>query len=351
MTNAKMMVRGNTAGYETAFTAYALTNSEGRFTFWGIPQGRRFVYWSIPGMYGSQQWVEIGQFDFEAGIDMDMGDFNLDLAQVVIEISAENPDESLNQLDVYIQRYNEKRFYGSKAGQLLPRVEANEPYIFRNMAPGMYEVIARRSGYPTIRKVFEIEQDQRKCDVDLWIPAGFASLSGEIIPSDPKELQIPLILRSISQEITMGIEAATHGSYEIGNLPAGDYIIGRASIALSRQSKIKEVSLKSGENKKLDIEVDRVGKKYGGYLVVVIVTEEGLPLAGTNVWLEKGGNIIEPHFDSDKNKSFAGDVGEYTLYAECPGFKTVQQKVRIKSKEGRNTQEILKPVVITMSKQ
>lgn len=350
MTNIKLMVQGNIAGYETAFTAYALTDTEGRFAFWGIPSGQRYVYWSIPGLRSWEQWSEIGRFGFESGIDIDMGDFNLDLAEIVVEITAENPDESLNQLDVYIQRYDEKVFYGSKAGQLLPRVEPNDPYVFHNVAPGIYEVIARRSGYPTIHKVFEIEQDQKKSNVDLWIPAGFASLSGKIVSTDPKELQIPLMLRSISQEITMGIQPAADWNYEIGNLPAGDYIIGRALVALSRESIIKGVSLKSGENKKLDIEVDAIGKKHGGYLVVVVVTEEGLPLAGTKVWLEKSGVIIEPHFDSDKSKSFAGDAGEYILFAEHPGYRKIQQNVNIKSKEGLSTQEILTPVVITMSK-
>jgi len=349
MANIKVMIRGNTAGHETAFTAYALTDAEGRFTFWGIPSGRRYVYWLIPGLRSWEQWSEIGRFDFESGIDIDMGDFNLDLSEVVIKVAAENPDESLNQLD--IQRYDDKMFYGRRVGQLSPRTDPNGPYIFLNVAPGIYETVGRRSGYPTIHKVFEIRQGQKQFDVDLWIPDGSATLSGKVIPSDPRELQMPLMLRNISQELTMGIQPAADGSYEIGNLPAGDYIIGRASVALSRQSKIKEVSLKSGENKKLDIEVDTIGRQYGGYLVVVVVTEEGLPLAGTKVLLEEVGNVIEPHFDSDKSKSFAGDAGEYILIAEHPGYRKVQQRINIKPKEGLSTQEILKPVVITMSKQ
>jgi hypothetical protein len=350
MANIKVMIRGNTAGYETAFTDYAKTDSDGRFTFWGIPSGRKFIYWSIPGMHGLDQWVEIGQFDFESGLDMDLNDFDVSLSEVSVKTYTENPKEKLDQLDVYVQKYDEKMFYGRRVGQLSPRTDPNDPYIFLNMAPGTYEAIGRRPGCPTIHKVFEITQGHKQSDVDLWVPAGSASLSGKIVPSDPKERQMPLMLRSISQEVTMGIQPAGDGSYEIGNLPAGDYIIGRASVALSRQSKIKEVNLKSGENKKLDIEVDSVGKKYGGYLVVVIVTEEGLPLSGTNVWLEKGGQTITPHFDSDKSKSFAGDAGEYTLYAEYPGYRKIQQRVSIKSKEGLSTQEILKPVVITMFK-
>ena len=85
--------------------------------------------------------------------------------------------------------------------------------------------------------------------------------------------------------------------------------------------------------------------------MVLVVTEDGLPLPGTQVWIEKDGQKIYPHFDTDNGKSFGGEVGEYTLYAEYPGYRKVQQKVRIKSKEGLNTQEILKPVVITMLKE
>ena len=351
MTDIKVMVRGNTAGYETAFTAYAITDSDGRFTFWGIPSGRRFIYWSIPGMQGWDQWVEIGQFDFKSGIDMDLNDFDVSLSEVSVKIYAESPNEQLDQLDIYVQKYDAKMFYGRRVGQLSPRTDPNDPYIFQNMTPGIYEAIGRRSGYPTIHKVFEITQGQKQCDVDLWIPAGSATLSGKVVPSDSREQQTPLMLRDISQELTIGIQPAADGSYKIGNLPAGDYIIGRASVALSRQSKIKEVSIKSDENKKLDIKVDTLSKQYGGYLLVVIVTEEGLPLSGTRVWLEKGGETIDPHFDNDMGKSFAGDAGEYTLYAEYPGYRKIQKRVSIKSTEGLSTQEILKPVVITMSKQ
>ncbi len=68
-----------------------------------------------------------------------------------------------------------------------------------------------------------------------------------------------------------------------------------------------------------------------------------------SAWLEKDGEIIEPHFDMDQSKSFAGETGDYTLHAEYPGYKTIQQKVTIKSKEKSNTQQVLEPIVITMS--
>jgi hypothetical protein len=148
----------------------------------------------------------------------------------------------------------------------------------------------------------------------------------------------------------MDIRPAADGSYKIGNLPFGDYIIGKTAVALSRQSKLKEVSLSANEHKNLNIEIGDIGKGYDGYLVVLVVTEEGLPLAGTDVWLERAGETVVPHFDGDKSKSLKGEPGEWILHARYPGYKSVRRKVAMKSKKEYNTQEILKPVVITMSR-
>jgi RNA polymerase sigma factor (sigma-70 family) len=350
MANTKVMITGNTAGYETAFTAYALTNSEGGFTFWGIPSGLRFIYWSIPGMRSWGRWVEIGRFEFESGVDLNLGDFEVSLSEVSIKIVAENPTEQLDQLDVFIQRYNEKQFWGTKAGQILIREDVNDPYTFSKLTPDTYEIIASRRNYPAIRKVIEIEQDQKTQRIDLQIPAGSSSLSGKIIPHDPRKPRSPLMLRSVDRTITMDIQPAADGSYKIANLPFGDYIIGKTAVALSRQSKLKEVSLAAGEHKNLNIEIGDIQKGNDGYMVVLVVTEDGLPLPGTDVWLERADKTVVPHFEGDKSRSLKGDPGEWILHAEYPGYKSVRRKVTMKSKEEYNTQEILKPVVITMSK-
>lgn len=345
----KVMLSGNKVGRETAFTAYAQTDSEGRFTFWGIPAGRRYMYWSMPGINGWEQWVEMGWFEFESENDWDMGDFNFDLVEVSIHIDGEHLDESFSQMEVYLQRYDEKRFWGNKVGQLLPRVDPNDPYVFSHLTPGMYEAIVQRSDYPTIRRLVEIEPGQTNHKVDVWIPNGFASLSGKILVNDREKIQRAFRLRSIDQEVTLAFRPDNDGSYRIDYLPAGDYIIGKASVALSRYSNLKEFSLTEGENKILDVEIDANNNGREGYLVVMVVTEDGLPLAGTEVWLERYGEMVYPHFDSDKSKSFAGDAGNYTLYAQYPGYKMIQQTVQVKSKEGLSTQEILKPLVIRMS--
>jgi len=351
MANIKVTMRGNAPGRATAFTAYAMTDFDGRFTFWGIPSGRRSVCWSIPGAYGSQQWVEMGRFEVESEVDSHLGEFDMSLSEVSVVVIAEDPDERLDQLALYLERYSEKEFWGPKAGQLLPRQDVDSPYVFSKLNSGAHEIVARRKDCPTIRKVFHLDRQQPTKRIDLWIPAGSASLSGKVITDDPRQLKSQLRLRSIDQHVTVDFRPTADGSYAIDNLPAGDYIIGGASVALSRQSNFKEFSLESGEHKNLNVKISDAGSSDGGYIVVLVVTEEGLPLAGTDVWLERAGEVIHPHFDSDTSKSFRGMPGECVLYAKCPGYGTVERKVTIKSKDGLNTQQILAPMVVTMAKE
>jgi hypothetical protein len=82
-----------------------------------------------------------------------------------------------------------------------------------------------------------------------------------------------------------------------------------------------------------------------------MVTDEGLLLPGARVWLEGQGRIVEAHFDTDDKKTFGADGGRYTLRAEYPGYRPIRRSIEVKSKEGRNTQEIFEPLIIRMVKE
>ena len=159
------------------------------------------------------------------------------------------------------------------------------------------------------------------------------------------------MLRSRDGSMTAAIRRRGDGSYRIGNLPSGDYVIGRAYGDAGRRSMILEVTLAEGEDKEVDIEVSQdSGKGYDGYLVVNVVTDKGLLLPGTRVWLEGQGGIVESSYELDERRAFGAYAGIYTLVAEYPGYRTVRQRVEIKSKEERSTQEILEPLIIRMVK-
>ncbi|MHC4528876.1 MAG: hypothetical protein ACYS29_13455, partial [Planctomycetota bacterium] len=219
-----------------------------------------------------------------------------------------------------------------------------------------YEVIVRRhvfptqqQAYPEVRRVFELAEGQRELELNVMIPAGSASLSGKIISDDSKNPEPTLVLRNTDQTVIMPVHPSLDGTYRVQNLPAGDYTIGGASAALDRHSVLTEVSLGQGEHKSLDIHIPGPGVSRDGYLVVQVISEDGLPLAGTTVWLDRSGRAIYPLFDTGKGKSFAGQAGEYLLHAQQPGFTPVRQRVRMKAKDQCNVQQLLDPVVITMN--
>ena len=88
------MLCGNTAGNETAFTAYTRTDSAGQFVLRGVPSGRRYLYWEIPGLQSSGRWSEMGLFEFRCDTDLGLGDIDVFLGQVSVELVTEDPDES-----------------------------------------------------------------------------------------------------------------------------------------------------------------------------------------------------------------------------------------------------------------
>jgi len=156
-----------------------------------------------------------------------------------------------------------------------------------------------------------------------------------------------------AEDILHDVLAGFAGTFEVKNLPAGRYVFGHAFASLERTWTLAEVTLGPQEHATIAIDADRAdaGPAAEGYLVVIVVTQDGVLLATPSVWLERAGRVIVPHFNTDDHKSFSGDPGPCVLHAEYPGYRPVQTTVEIKSKRGRTTQEILAPLVITMTRQ
>ena len=137
------------------------------------------------------------------------------------------------------------------------------------------------------------------------------------------------------------------------HLPAGDYILGRTHVGNNRHSHLQDITLRPGEQKTLDLVYDDQdsGLPGDGHLVVLVVDEQGHPIATPDVWMEQNGQIIDPIFNTDDGKSFAGSVGSAKLYVEYTGYQTACETVLLKSSEDNNTQEILRPHVVVLKKQ
>ena len=116
---------------------------------------------------------------------------------------------------------------------------------------------------------------------------------------------------------------------------------------------IFEVDLRPGEHKTVEIPVDPHDSGHGldAYLVVTLVTEQGIPLATSNIWLEGQGQTLAPHFDTDDSKSFMGEPGMYTLCAHYPGFRPVRMPVELISRHEGAARQLYQTMPITMVRQ
>lgn len=340
--NTKLLVMVQ-AGVAQGFEAYALSDSLGRFSFYGLPTGRRSLYWAVPGGRGTRQWFELTNVDFQRGVDVDLGDLEAVAAEATVELLFADETIPLDRWDVSLC----ERCEGSlsrQVGQLRPRRDQSDPFVFGALSAGEYDVVVSREGYPAIRDRLEIAPGQSHAEIVLTIPSGNGRIAGEVVSWSDSE-PWPLTLQSADGRIEMPVTPGADGTFEIAHLPEGEY-----SFSFSRlDPPLARVKLAPGGHETVRIEANPVDEH--GYLRMLIVTDEGQPLATPDVWLERGGLVVEPVYNNDDTTAFAAAGGTYTLCVHYPGFRSMHRSVELKTREGRTVQEVLEPMVITMSRE
>jgi len=351
--NTRLMVNFN-EGVAQGFKARTITNANGQFRFYGLPTGTRSLYCAVRGSRGLDAWIRLGTPSFVEGLDQDLGDFELTLAQVRVDLDVEDTTKSSDHWEVFIMTYDDMSLWrGRRVGQLMPRTVIGDPFVFANLPAGEFEAVATCKNHPSMRQRFTVKPEQEHQSLTMTVPAGSATLSGRIISDDLQTSLSSLLLRNPDQTLFQKMAVDDQGFFHLENLPPGHFIIGKASVAKSRSSVVFEVDLEPGEHKAVQIPVDLHGSGHGydGYLIVSLVTEQGIPLATSDIWLEQRGRIIEPHFNTDDSKSFMGELGTYMLNARYPGFKPVQTPIEMLSRHDRSTQLFYRPTVITIERQ
>ncbi len=340
--NTKLLVMVQ-AGTAQGFEAYALSDSLGQFSFCGLPAGRRALYWAVPGGGGAQRWFALTNVDFQRGVDVDLGDLEAVAAEATVELLFADETLPVDRWDVSLcERYASS--LSRQVGQLRFRREPSEPFVFDALSAGQYDVVVSREGYPAIRDRLEIAPGQSHAESVVTVPSGNGRISGEVVSGSDSE-PWPLVLQSADGRIEMSVTPGADGAFEVEHLPAGDYRLSHSRL----DSALARVRLAAGGHETVRIEVNPVDEH--GYLLVLIVTDEGLPLATPDVWLERDGRVVEAYYNSDDGTTFAAPRGTYTLCVHAPGFRSVRQRVDLRTREGRTTQEILEPLIITMSRE
>jgi len=112
------------------------------------------------------------------------------------------------------------------------------------------------------------------------------------------------------------------------------------------------VDLGPAEHKTVQMNLDSAegSRPDSSFLVVHVVTQDGLPLATSDLWLERAGRVIEPEVYTGCPRYFTSEPGRYTLGAEYPGYRSIRTSVVMKSKAGP-IRPGTRAAVITMIKQ
>ena len=115
------------------------------------------------------------------------------------------------------------------------------------------------------------------------------------------------------------------GNFKVENLPAGEYLVG-GNMMLDIGTLLR-FSLSEDESKVVDIDTSDSSNLSLSTLIVQVLTESGVPIAGADTWLESDDSVIEPAGASTQGQYFVAEPGEYTLHTAYPGYKEFIQPV------------------------
>jgi beta-lactamase regulating signal transducer with metallopeptidase domain len=310
------------------FQAFARTDASGTFVFWGPPAGRRTLYFATPEQ--STSWVRARELTVTPN-GGDVGAIECAVARLTVRV--EPATESLAQgIEVALHEYDPVWLSGGfVAGKLLERQNRQDPNVFEQVPQGKFEITCSRPNQFSVRKAIEITSE-REQTASLELPRATASLSGKLDASicGPNTYAF-LNVWSKDQRLIDRITPKEDGTYRLEHIPAGNYSISDTNAR--DVEPLLSFSVQDGENKILDITPQTVAapKKPTGIAFVRVFTPDGVRITGCEVRFE--GSEHPPTLKSSQEGRlvFVGVPGAYDALIGFPGFKTIRQKLEIKS--------------------
>jgi len=320
LADTKVMLSGEQPFPETV-RAFAMTDGEGNFVFRGIPPGERFLYYPIIAQR-SQRWVRVKSLQIVTSNDA-FG--TIEVVTATLTVHCPGADPKNREINVWLQEYDPVRFSRGYAINPDIRHSENDPFVFRDVPNGKYALSLNRREKLGLRQVIDMTGTQDK-SVTLAVPKGTASLRGtvKLLASEPR---IYLQVRSKDNRLVGGTQVKSDGTFEIDELPAGDYILTQGFGV--QADALASFSVAEGEHKSISLSEPR-SSFAKGLFAVRPYTADGLPIPGCQVTLTgPKGEVAELARQPDF-VSFSADPGPYRLSVTYPGFAPVNQQVDVK---------------------
>jgi beta-lactamase regulating signal transducer with metallopeptidase domain/protocatechuate 3,4-dioxygenase beta subunit len=338
LANGRIQLSGENPNFGI-YKAFARTDQNGAFTFWGTPPGERTLYFSNSDQ--SNSWVRVKTIHAEAG-NQNLGDLAAETATLSVAVQAE-PGASLDGANVQLQEFNSIWPFGNTAGRLRERTNREAPYVFDDVPTGQYELIYYRPNQFAVRQRVDIEPGSREQSVVVKVPAATASLAGKLPPSicDANGCRA-LNVWSSDGRLTGAIMPTPNGTYQLKNVPAGQYAIKDKDTRNSPA--LLTVSLRDDEHKTVDITADAVkadSQPYG-FVIVDVFTADGVPIPGCEFRFDDSANAPTLSSSQNGHMDFLGKPGGHQVTIAYPGFEPVHMMLDLKpvGKDGRAVGEV-----------
>jgi len=317
-----------------------MTDDDGQFAFAGAPPGRYAIYYDRPQK--QNDWAKIATIDIGTE-DIDLGVIGEQTAGILVSINTGDPNTTLDDVQIYLQEGTE--IWGQRIGDVEELSGEDSQYAIRNVPPGTYTVSLIRTDRVIFREEVELKAGGDDIRVSLQIGKSTAGVLGQFVG----ESQQGLVMWRQDKKVIAYVIPDEEGTFKINNLPPGQYLIG--GNLMYEKSTLATFELIEGQTTTVDLDISNLFDQPVASLHTLIISDNGIPLSGAEVWLEGNAGEINPAIVSSQGLYFLTEPGDYTLHAAYPGYKEATTNIYLEAKDATTARRQDSTVFIRLEKQ
>lgn len=341
LTNNKVLLGDVSMPHFGVFKCYAMTDNDGQFTFAGAPLGRYAIYYDRPQK--QNDWAKIIMIDVGTE-DIDTGVIGEQTGRrIFISIDTGDPNITLDGVQIYLQEQAE--LWGQRIGSVEELVDEDSQYAISNVPPGTYTVCIMRTDRVTFREEVELKAGGEDIKVLLNMGRNTAKVLGQFVGDS----QQGLVMWRQDKKVMAYIIPDEDGTFKIENLPPGQYSIG--GNLMYDKSTLATFDLIEGQTKTVDLDISNLFDQPIASLHTMVISDNGIPLSGADVWLEGATGEIDPIAISSNGQFFLAEPGDYILHAAYAGYKEAITNIYFEAKDITATRTEDSIVFIRLEKQ
>jgi len=299
------------------------TDFDGNFIFRGVIEGNYAIYYENPAK--RSDWIKLSNVEIHTE-DIDVGVIPGDMSELTLIIADGNSDE--NRLISRVYFSDAEKIWGQPIS-IAKRGEQGGLWVMKGVEPGDYLLNIHVPNNIQIRQRISLSEDANEWLIKVDLPKSTSSVNGTILG----DAGLGLALWQKDASIISTVRPDDNGAYRTENLPAGRYMIGSSMDLLNGTAGIAEFELHDGEDLTFDIDLSRNEPDKMAYHVVMVMDEQGKPRADIDIQLKGDSGTVEPLQSVQARHIFVTLPGEYVIWVQEAGYKTIEKQVKLKAIE------------------